>query len=58
MESIGFAIHGIAELHPHPSYVKHQLSVSASQLAALASLGSFAFHEPLVITRNGTIIDG
>ena len=46
------------ELSPHPSYVRHQLSVSASQLSALAALGSLAFREPIVIIRNLTIIDG
>jgi hypothetical protein len=48
----------VNELRPHPSYARHQLSVSASQLSALAALGSLAFREPIVITRNLTIIDG
>jgi hypothetical protein len=48
----------IDELRPHPSYVRHQLSVSASQLSALAALGSLAFREPIVVTRNLTILDG
>jgi hypothetical protein len=48
----------VDELCPHPSYVRHQLSVSASQLSALAALGSLAFREPIVVTRNLTIIDG
>jgi hypothetical protein len=48
----------VNELHAHPSYVRHQLSVSASQLSALAALGSLAFREPIVVTRNLTIIDG
>ena len=46
------------ELRPHPSYVRHQLSVSAPRLSALAALGGLAFREPIVITRNRTIIDG
>ena len=46
------------ELRPHPSYVRHRLSVSASQISALASLRSLAFDEPIVVTRNRTIIDG
>jgi ParB-like chromosome segregation protein Spo0J len=46
------------ELRPHFSYTQHQLSVSASQLSLLASLGCLAFREPIVITRNGIIIDG
>src|SRR5438552_10121318 len=58
VETPKLAIHRIAELRPHPSYVKHHLSVSVSQLSALATLGSLAFREPIVITRNYTIIDG
>jgi hypothetical protein len=48
----------VDELRPHPSYVRHQLSVSAAQLSALATLGSLVFREPIVTNRNGTIIDG
>jgi hypothetical protein len=51
-------MHRVAELRPHPSYIRHQLSVSASRLSALAALGGPAFREPIVITRNRTIIDG
>jgi hypothetical protein len=51
-------MHRVVELRPHPSYIRHQLSVSASQLSALAALGSLAFREPIVVTRNLTIIDG
>jgi hypothetical protein len=50
--------HRVDELRPHPSYVRHQLSVSASQFSALAALGSLAFREPIVVTRNLTIVDG
>ncbi len=46
------------ELHPHPSYVRHQLSVPASKLSALAERGDLAFREPIVITQGGIIIDG
>ena len=46
------------ELHPHPSYLRHHLTVSAAQLSALAERGDRAFQEPLVITRDGTILDG
>ena len=49
---------GIAELRLHPSYVQHEICVSAAQLSALAALGELAFREPIVITRDGTIIDG
>jgi hypothetical protein len=46
------------ELRPHPSYVQHRLSVSVSQLSALAALGCLAFREPIVVTENGLIVDG
>src|SRR5271165_1212650 len=46
------------ELHPHPSYVRHHLTVSAAQLSALADWGYQAFLEPLVITQDRTILDG
>jgi hypothetical protein len=48
----------VDELRPHPSYVRHHLSVSASQLSALAAHGSFTLQEPPVITRDRRIIDG
>ena len=48
----------LEDLCPHPSYERHGLSVSAMQLAALARLGEAAFHDPLVITRERTLIDG
>jgi len=46
------------ELHPHPAYIRHQLTVSASKLSALLAQDGIAFQEPLAITRDGTIIDG
>jgi hypothetical protein len=46
------------ELRPHPSYVRNRLSVFASQLSTLAALGDLGFREPIVITRDRTIIDG
>ena len=46
------------ELRPYPSYVRHQLTVPASQLSALAERGDCAFLEPLVISRDRTIVDG
>ena len=46
------------ELHPHPSYIQHHLSVSVSQLSALAALGSLALREPIVVTGHGIIVDG
>lgn len=58
VETPKLAIHTVEDLRPHPSYVRHQLSVSAPQLSALAALGSLAFREPIVIVRDLTIIDG
>jgi len=46
------------ELRPHPSYERHHIAVSASQLSSLAELGDLVFREPLVITRSRTILDG
>lgn len=46
------------QLRPHPSYVKHQLSVSASVLAALEAVGGEAFRFPIIVSRTGVIIDG
>ena len=48
----------VEDFRRHPSYARHGLSVSAAQLAALARLGEAAFHDPLVITRDRTVIDG
>jgi len=48
----------VVELHPHPSYSRHQLTVPASQLSGLVELGDLAFREPLLITRDRTILDG
>jgi hypothetical protein len=52
------AVRSLDELHPHPSYVRNQLSVSASQLSALIELGSLTFRTPIVVSRNGTVVDG
>jgi hypothetical protein len=49
---------GLNELRPHPSYARHGLSVSASQLSALAGRGEFAFRQPITTTQDGTILDG
>ena len=46
------------ELCPHPSYDRHNLAVSASQLGAITALGEQAFEDPLLITANRKIIDG
>lgn len=51
-------VRSLDELRAHPSYIRHKLSVSASQLSALTELGSLVFHHPIVISRNGTVVDG
>jgi hypothetical protein len=48
----------VEDLRPHPSYARHQFTVSASKLSALIEQRDLAFQEPLVISVNGTIIDG
>jgi hypothetical protein len=48
----------VCELRPHPSYARHNLSVPAYKLAALADLGDLAFQSPFIITRDRLIIDG
>jgi hypothetical protein len=53
-----FVTYRVDELHPHPSYVRHQLTVPASKLSALAERGDLAFLEPLMITQDRTILDG
>ena len=45
-------------LRPHPSYVRHHLTVPACQLSALVSSGNLAFQDPLLITRDRLILDG
>jgi ParB-like chromosome segregation protein Spo0J len=51
-------VRNVKDLHPHPSCARHQLSVTTAQISALAERGDSAFAEPLVVTRQGTIIDG
>jgi hypothetical protein len=48
----------LGELQPHPSYARHRLAVSSSQLSTLIARGDLAFREPIVITRHRKIIDG
>ena len=48
----------VDELRPHPSYVRHRLSVDASTLSALAERGDLAFRDPIAITRDRVVIDG
>jgi hypothetical protein len=53
-----FGVCRVEELRPHPSYERHQLAVSASQLSAIAEREESAFEEPLIVTQDGFIVDG
>src|ERR1700680_4046718 len=46
----------IGELCPHPSYIRHQLSASASHLSALAvtTIGSRKARSPRALQRGGS----
>ncbi|MBZ5534205.1 MAG: hypothetical protein LAO20_22495 [Acidobacteriia bacterium] len=46
------------ELRPHPAYVRHHLSVSATKLSKVAEQGERALREPLFITQDHLILDG
>ena len=46
------------QLYPHPSYVKHNLSVSVPQLTALVAVGDFVAWQPIMVTQAGIVIDG
>jgi hypothetical protein len=48
----------VSELRPHPSYVKHKLSVRACKIDALDRLGNRAFQDPILVTQDRLIIDG
>src|SRR4051794_31249307 len=48
----------IDQLRPHPSYKKHRLAVSASQLTSVSALGELAFQQPIMITQSGIVIEG
>jgi len=48
----------VDELRPHPSYVKHKLSVPACKIDALDRLGNLAFQDPIFVTQDRLIIDG
>jgi hypothetical protein len=45
------------ELRKHPAYTDLNLTVSSVQLTAVQNLGDVVFKDPLLITREGIIID-
>jgi hypothetical protein len=51
-------IRRVEELHLHPSYVRHHLTVPAPKPSALDEQGNLAFQGSLLITRDGTVLDG
>jgi hypothetical protein len=54
----GTVIRPIDWFKKHPVYVELQLAVSAAQLATLKRAGMLALKDPLLVTREGIIIDG
>jgi hypothetical protein len=48
----------VDQLRPHPAYASLDIAVSAPVLSALVERGDTAFQEPLLITRERTIVDG
>ena len=47
-----------SELHPHPSWVKHNLGLSVARLSAIAASWDPSKLDPISITRDGTILKG
>ena len=46
-----------SELHPHPSWVKHNLGLSVARLSAIAASWNPSRLDPIPITRDGTILN-
>lgn len=46
------------ELHPHPSWLKHNLGLSVARLSALAASWNPSKLDPISTTRDGTILKG
>ena len=46
-----------SELHPHPSWVKHNLGLSVARLSAIAASWNPSMLDPISITRDGTILN-
>jgi hypothetical protein len=54
----GAIVRSVEQLRKHPAYIELQLTVSPVQLAEIKRLGELAFKDPLLVTREGVIIDG
>jgi hypothetical protein len=48
----------VADLHPHPSFIRRGLVPTARELLALAMRGDLAYREPLAITQDYAILVG
>lgn len=48
----------VDQLRPHPAYESSGISISTAELSTLIGRGDIAFQEPLLITRERTIVEG
>jgi hypothetical protein len=48
----------LAELHPHPSWVKHNFGLSVARLSAITASSNTSQLDPISITKDGTILKG
>lgn len=48
----------VDELQPHPGCIRHHIEIPTLKLSPLVELGDLAFREPLLITKDRTILDG
>jgi hypothetical protein len=48
----------VDELHPHPGYVRNNISIPASQLSLLTASGNAIFREPITTMPGGILLDG
>lgn len=56
--AINTSIRPVSWFRKHPVYLELRLAVSAAQLAEVRRLGEISFKDPLLVTRQGVIIDG
>jgi hypothetical protein len=47
-----------SELHPHPSWIKHNLAVSVARLSVISASWNVSKLDPVSITTDGTILEG
>jgi len=51
-------LRAVAQLHPHPALIRHRISPSLCKIEALLKSQHLSISAPLLITRDGLIIDG